>query len=67
MSFLSLHGGSILWNASYSDKIHGGKETKKELKKSKGIAIISSGNLTLVAACFIGVIGRAYLFPTILE
>lgn len=38
---------------------------EKELRKSKGIAIIWI-ILSLTAACFIGVIGRAYLFPTVL-
>lgn len=38
---------------------------EKELRKSKGIAIIWIV-LSLTAACFIGVIGRAYLFPTVL-
>ena len=40
-------------------------KNEKELKKSKGIAIIWVA-ISLVAACVIGVIGRAYLFPTIL-
>lgn len=39
---------------------------EKELRKSKVIAIIWIV-LSLVAACFIGVIGRAYLMPTILD
>ncbi len=38
---------------------------EKELKKSKVIAIIWVA-LSLAFACFIGVIGRAYLFPAIL-
>lgn len=38
---------------------------EKELRKSKRIAIVWI-ILSLTAACFIGVIGRAYLFPTIL-
>ncbi len=38
---------------------------EKELRKSKGIAIVWI-ILSLTAACFIGVIGRAYLFPTVL-
>lgn len=39
---------------------------EKELNKSKGIAI-GWVALSLLFACFIGVVGRAYLFPTILE
>lgn len=38
---------------------------EKELKKSKVIAIIWVA-LSLGAACFIGVLGRAFLYPTIL-
>ncbi|HKM22978.1 MAG TPA: sodium/proline symporter PutP [Lachnospiraceae bacterium] len=38
---------------------------EKELKKSKSVAIIWVA-LSLLFACFIGVIGRAYLAPTIL-
>lgn len=41
-------------------------KSQKELNKSKGIAIIWVA-LSLVFACFIGVVGRAYLFPEILE
>lgn len=40
-------------------------KNEKELKKSSAIAIVWD-ILSLGAACFIGVIGRAYLFPTIL-
>lgn len=40
-------------------------KSEKELKKSKFIAIIWVA-LSLTFACFIGIIGRAYLFPTIL-
>ncbi len=40
-------------------------KNEKELKKSSVIAIVWCF-LSLVAACFIGVIGRAYLFPTVL-
>lgn len=39
---------------------------EKELKKSKGIAILWVA-LSLSFACVIGVIGRAYLYPVILE
>lgn len=39
---------------------------EKELKKSKGIAILWVA-LSLCFACVIGVIGRAYLYPVILE
>ncbi|MDO4323900.1 MAG: sodium/proline symporter PutP [Lachnospiraceae bacterium] len=39
---------------------------EKELKKSKGVAIIWVA-LSLAFACMIGVVGRAYLYPTILE
>ncbi len=38
---------------------------EKELKKSKSVAIIWVA-LSLTFACLIGVIGRAYLYPTIL-
>ena len=38
---------------------------EKELKKSKSVAIIWVA-LSLVAACVIGVVGRAYLYPTVL-
>lgn len=38
---------------------------EKELRKSKAIAIVWI-ILSLTAACFIGVIGRAYLYPVIL-
>lgn len=41
-------------------------KNEKELTKSKGMAIVWVF-LSLVAACVIGVIGRAYLYPTILE
>lgn len=40
-------------------------KSDKELKKSKYIAIVWD-ILSLGAACFIGVIGRAFLFPTVL-
>ena len=40
-------------------------KNQKELNKSKGIAIIWVA-LSLAAAVIIGVIGRAYLFPTVL-
>lgn len=40
-------------------------KSQKELNKSKGIAIIWVA-LSLVFACVIGVVGRAYLFPTVL-
>lgn len=40
-------------------------KSQKELNKSKGIAIIWVA-LSLVFACVIGIIGRAYLYPTIL-
>lgn len=40
-------------------------KSEKELKKSSVIAIVWCF-LSLVAACFIGVLGRAYLFPTVL-
>ncbi len=39
---------------------------EKELSKSKKVAIVWV-LLSLVVACIIGVIGRAYLFPTVLE
>lgn len=39
---------------------------ERELKKSKGIAIIWVA-LSLAFACVIGIVGRAYLYPTILE
>lgn len=39
---------------------------EKELKKSKGIAIIWVA-LSLAFACLIGIVGRAYLYPTVLE
>lgn len=39
---------------------------EKELNKSKAIAIVWVA-LSLFFACLIGVIGRAYLYPTILE
>lgn len=39
---------------------------EKELKKSKGVAIIWVA-LSLVFACLIGVVGRAYLYPEVLE
>ena len=38
---------------------------EKEIKKSKWVAIIWC-TLSLTFACFIGVLGRAYLYPTIL-
>lgn len=38
---------------------------EKELKKSRAIAIVWVA-LSLAAACVIGVLGRAYLFPTVL-
>jgi len=38
---------------------------EKELNKSKGVAIIWVA-LSLVFACVIGVVGRAYLYPTLL-
>ena len=38
---------------------------EKELKKSKSIAIIWVA-LSLIAACIIGIVGRAYLFPEVL-
>lgn len=41
-------------------------KNQKELNKSKGIAIIWVA-LSLTFACIIGVVGRAYLFPEILE
>lgn len=40
-------------------------KSQKELNKSKGIAIIWVA-LSLTFACVIGVVGRAYLYPTIL-
>lgn len=40
-------------------------KSHKELNKSKGIAIIWVA-LSLTFACIIGVVGRAYLYPTIL-
>ena len=41
-------------------------KSEKELRKSSVIAIVWCF-LSLVAACFIGVIGRAYLYPTVLD
>ncbi len=41
-------------------------KNEKELNKSKGVAI-GWVFLSLVAACIIGVVGRAYLYPTVLE
>lgn len=38
---------------------------EKEIKKSKWVAIIWC-TLSLIFACFIGVLGRAYLYPTVL-
>lgn len=38
---------------------------EKELKKSKGIAIVWVA-LSLFFACLIGIVGRAYLYPTVL-
>lgn len=38
---------------------------EKEIKKSKWVAIIWC-TLSLTFACFIGVLGRAYLYPTVL-
>ncbi|MCR5792534.1 MAG: sodium/proline symporter PutP [Lachnospiraceae bacterium] len=40
-------------------------KNEKELKKSRGIAIIWVA-ISLGMACVIGVVGRAYLFPTVL-
>ncbi len=40
-------------------------KSEKELKKSKGVAIIWVA-LSLLFACIIGVVGRAYLFPNVL-
>ncbi len=40
-------------------------KSQKELNKSKGIAIIWVA-LSLTFACIIGVVGRAYLYPTLL-
>lgn len=40
-------------------------KNEKELNKSKGVAI-SWVFLSLVAACIIGIIGRAYLYPQVL-
>ena len=40
-------------------------KSEKELKKSSAIAIVWD-ILSLTAACFIGIIGRAYLLPTVL-
>ena len=39
---------------------------EKELSKSKGVAILWVA-LSLAFACVIGVVGRAYLYPTVLE
>lgn len=39
---------------------------EKELNKSKGVAILWVA-LSLTFACVIGIVGRAYLYPTILE
>ncbi len=39
---------------------------EKELKKSKGVAITWVA-ISLACACVIGVVGRAYLYPVILE
>lgn len=39
---------------------------EKELNKSRGVAIIWVA-LSLIFACVIGVVGRAYLYPTVLE
>ena len=41
-------------------------KSEKELRKSSVIAIVWCF-LSLVAACFIGGIGRAYLYPTVLD
>ena len=38
---------------------------EKELKKSKSVAIIWVA-ISLICACIIGVVGRAYLYPTVL-
>ena len=40
-------------------------KSEKELKKSSVIAIVWD-ILSLTAACFIGVVGRAYLLPAVL-
>ena len=40
-------------------------KNEKELKKSKGVAIIWVF-LSLAAACVIGIVGRAYLYPEVL-
>ena len=40
-------------------------KSQKELKKSKGIAIVWVA-LSLTFACIIGVVGRAYLYPEVL-
>lgn len=39
---------------------------EKELKKSKGVAILWVA-ISLVCACVIGVVGRAYLYPEVLS
>lgn len=41
-------------------------KNEKELNKSKGVAIVWVG-LSLLAACIIGVVGRAFLYPLVLE
>mgnify|MGYP000287897195 CR=1 FL=1 len=53
-----------MWNAAYSDSIYGGKESER-VEKSRVIAIIWV-TISLAAAVAIGIIGRVYLFPTIL-
>ena len=53
-----------MWYATYISKIYGCKR-RKELAKSRKTAIV--GTLSLAVACIIGVIGRAYLYPTVLS
>ena len=61
----------LAWGLGYMDMHHilvrfMAVKDEKELSKSKGVAILWVA-LSLAFACVIGVVGRAYLYPTVLE
>ena len=69
VAYLTL-SGSLAWGLGYCGMPHiltrfMAVKSEKELKKSSAIAIVWD-ILSLTAACFIGIIGRAYLLPTVL-
>ncbi len=53
-----------MWNAAYSDSIYGGKESERVEKIESNCYYMVT--ISLAAAVAIGIIGRVYLFPTIL-